>query len=114
MTRTFRINVKEIAKKDGSCKFPVANAKINDKWYKVKFTKDCDNAPRKAGLYDLTVDDDEMSIQTGTVKNEHKQNDIIWVHAIVTVRRYSDDDIKEYSRAKVSSVFDNADTDSQF
>lgn len=105
MERTFRISAKEIKKKDGSGCFISCSAKIGNTWYRVKFTQDCERAPRKRGLYDITADDTAMSIQKGKVKDEYTENDIIWVREIKHIRKYTNDELNAMNTEKLNKVF---------
>lgn len=105
MTRTFRISAKEIKKKDGTGSFISCSAKIGEKWYRVKFTKDCERSPKKRGLYDLTVKSEHMSVQKGKIKDGFTENDILWISEIETLRRYTEEELNEMNEAKLSEVF---------
>lgn len=105
MERTFRISAKEIKKKDGTGSFISCSAKIGDSWYRVKFTQDCERAPRKRGLYDITVDYTAMSIQKGKVKDAYVENDIIWVKEIKRIRKYTDEELNAMNAEKLNKVF---------
>lgn len=106
--RTILIHTQEIKKEKQS--FPASSAEINGKWFKIKFTKDCDGAPRTRGLYDLTIDFDECSIEKGkmyTTSNgeQKKSNDTIWVRHIVGLRKYSEEELKKANRMAMENVF---------
>lgn len=106
--RKITIHAQEI-KKDKQT-FIACSSEINGKWYKIKFTKDVTDAPRKKGLYDLTIDFDECSFEKGKTyinKNGDKAfaNDTIWVKHIVALRQYSDDELKALNRVSMGSVF---------
>lgn len=90
--------------------FYASSAEICGKWYKIKFTMDCEGAPKEKGLYTLTIDIDECSVETGkVVKNsagkEVKTADIIWVKSIVNLQKYSDEDLKEENRKLMGNIF---------
>lgn len=106
MTRTFKISAKEIKKKDGTGSFISCSAKIGDNWYRVKFTRDCERTPKRRGLYDITVNDDNMSIQKGKIKSPYAENDTLWVRVIDDIRRYTNDEVTALNTAKLSKVFD--------
>lgn len=108
MERTFRISAKEIKKKDGSGSFISCSAKIGGFWYRVKFTKDCETSPRKRGLYDITVDDNSMSVQQGKDRDEYRENDTIWIREIKKIRKYTDDELNAMNTEKLSKVFGKA------
>lgn len=107
-TRTFMIACKEI-KKDEQ-KFIASTAKINGMWYKIKFTKECETAPRKKGLYDLTVDLKDVSIQKGkkytNKKGEEKiENDTLWISKTKNLRKYTDEELEKRNIEALSKVF---------
>lgn len=108
MERTFRISAKDIKKKDGSGSFISCSAKIGDSWYRVKFTRDCESSPRKRGLYDITVDDNSMSIQKGKVRDAYIENDTIWIREIKKMHKYTDDEINAMNTEKISKLFGKA------
>lgn len=106
--RKIVIHAQEI-KKDKQT-FIACSSEINKKWYKIKFTKDVTDAPRKKGLYDLTIDFDECSLEKGKQYTNEKgkkgiANDTIWVRHIVALRQYSDDELKALNRVSMGSVF---------
>ena len=105
---TFRIYTKEI--KSGNQKFYVSSAKINDEWYKIKFTKDCDRAPKDRGIYDVTVDYDDCSIESGKLYTKDNGEtgiapDNIWIKKLIDIRRYTEDELREMNREKISKIF---------
>ncbi len=106
--RTIKIHAQEIIK--DKQRFISCSAEINGKWYKIKFTKAVTDAPRDRGLYDLTIDFDECSIEQGkqyTNKNGKKgrENDTIWVKHIVGIRKVTDEELKAINREKMSAIF---------
>lgn len=108
-TRTFMIACKEI--KNNEQKFIASTAKINGKWYKIKFTKECETAPRKKGLYDLTVDLKDISIQKGkkytNKKGEEKiENDTLWINKTTNLRKYTEEELEKRNMEALSEVFD--------
>lgn len=111
MTNTERkitILVKEI-KKDKQT-FYVSSAKIGETWYKIKFVKECIGAPVHSGKYELTIDFDFCSFEKGKVYTNKKgkdlpENDIIWVKKIVDIREYSEEELREENREKMSAIF---------
>lgn len=91
-------------------KFYASSAKIGEKWYKIKFTQDCKDAPRQKGLYELTIDLDECSLEVGkyyTAKDGtmRPSNSTIWVRHIVGLRKYTEDELKALNREAFSDVF---------
>lgn len=106
--RTFTMHAKEI-RKDKQV-FIANSAEINKKWFKIKFTKECIDVPKTKGLYEITIDFDECSIEKG--KTYTKANgeigiaqDTIWIKHIVGIRKYTDDDLKAANRMTMSAVF---------
>ena len=90
--------------------FIASSAEINKNWYKIKFTKECIDTPKTKGLYDLTIDFDECSIEKGkqyTNSNGKKgvANDTIWVRHVVALRQYTDEELKSANRMAMSAVF---------
>lgn len=106
--RTIKLHAQEIKKEKQT--FIACSTEINGKWFKVKFTKDCETTPKIKGLYDLTIDFDECSVEKGKKFTTSKgksgvSNDIIWVRHIVNLRRYSDDELKAENRNDLSKIF---------
>lgn len=106
--RTITLHAQEIKKEKQS--FIASSAEINGKWFKVKFTKECDGAPRTRGLYDLTIDFDECSLENGkmytTANGEQKKsNDTIWVRHIVGLRKYTEEELKAANRMAMGNIF---------
>lgn len=106
--RTITIHAQEV--KNDKQTFIASSAEINGKWYKIKFTRDCDGIPKKRGLYELTIDFDECSIEVGKKYTNSKgkngvENDTIWVRHIVGLRQYTEDELKAINRASLSTIF---------
>lgn len=106
--RTIILHSQEI-KKDKQT-FIASSTEINGKWYKVKFTKECNDAPRTRGLYELTIDFDECSVEIGKkyTNSKGKQgvaNDTIWVRHIVGLRKYTEEELREANRTVMSNIF---------
>lgn len=106
--RTIIIHAREV--KNDKQKFISCSAEINGKWYKIKFTKNVADNPKFRGLYELTIDFDNCSVETGGYyegKNgdTRKDNDTIWVDHIVGIRKFSDEDMKNINRAKLGEIF---------
>ena len=110
MKQTFKISAKEIKKADGSGTFVSCSAKINNIWYKVKFTKESTVSIKTRGLYDITVRVDDMSRQKGREKvnkngKKVKENDTIWINNVVTLRKYTKEEMDEINRNDLAEVF---------
>lgn len=108
MIITTRINGKEIV--NGNSKFPAFTAKINGKWFKIKFTQECEKAPKTRGVYDLTFDTLKSSIQKGkkyvtTNGKEGYGNDIIWIKELVNVVKYTEEQLAEINAKDVEAAF---------
>ena len=106
--RTILLHAREIKKEKQS--FIACASNINGTWYKIKFRKDCENIPKIKGLYDLTIDFDYCSIERGrTWETEDgksgKNDDIIWVEKIVSIRQYTEEELKQGNRDKMSAIF---------
>lgn len=106
-TRTITISAQEI-KKDKQT-FIACSAQINGKWYKIKFTKDCERNPKTKGRYYLTINFDDCSFEAGKPYKkdgkERKSNDIIWVRKITDIKKYTDEELAEENRAEMASIF---------
>ena len=96
--------------KNGAAKFISCNAEINEKWYKVKFTKTCPKVPHERGLYDLTVSIDDLSLEKGKpyVNKQGKKavsNDVLWVRNCIELRKYTEEDFAEANRQQMAEIF---------
>ena len=110
MTRIIKISAKEIKKKDGNGTFISCSAKINGNWYRVKFTKECVGEPKKRGLYDLTVDDTNCSLQKGRARTNESgktyvENDTFWVNKITNLRKYTEEELAEMNAKTMDELF---------
>ena len=108
LLRKIELHAQEIKKEKQS--FIACSAQISGNWYKIKFTKDCENAPKKKGIYTLIVNLDDCSLEIGkpyTTKNGKKgiSNSIIWVRKIHEITAYTEEDMKNKNRTVLSSVF---------
>lgn len=108
MRHTFTISAKEV--KLDKLSFISCSAKIGDSYYKIKFTKECERAPRTRGLYDLTIDEDNCFIQRGekyVTRDGYEAigNPTIWVKSIESIRKYTDEELAEINRASFAGVF---------
>lgn len=106
--RTLTIYAKEIKKEKQS--FIVCTAVIKDKWYKIKFTKDCEITPKTKGIYDLTINFDNCSRELGKpFKDANGKKgispDIIWVRKCESLRKYTEEELKERNRVSMTDVF---------
>ena len=106
--KTITLHAQEIKKDKQS--FIACSAEIKGKWYKIKFTKDVADAPKKKGLYDLTIDFDECSVELGkkyvsSKGSEGIANDTIWVRHIVGLRQYTEEELKAVNRMALGNIF---------
>lgn len=82
MTKIIRLYAKEFTSKEGH-KFLSYSAKLGDIWYKIKFRRECEDCPRKAGTYHIALNSEDCSYQ----KSEDGYNDTIWVKAVAKLER---------------------------
>ena len=106
--RTITLHAQEVKKEKQT--FIACSAEINNKWYKIKFTKECDGAPKKKGLYELTIDFDECSVEAGKHYTNSKgkdgvENDTIWVRHIVGLRQHTEEELKAANRMAMGNIF---------
>ena len=88
--------------------FIAVTSQINGKYYKIKFKKECNNVPRKKGLFHLTLDVDEISVQysktyVGKDGKVREENPTIWVDDIIEIKYFTAEELKAINRDKVSS-----------
>lgn len=107
--RKITIHAREVKKDKQS--FIACTAEIGGRWYKIKFVKGCAKAPQLKGLYELTIDFDNCSIERGRkyVTNdgrEGRDRDTIWVKEITEIRKYTDEEMKEMNRNAMFALFD--------
>lgn len=105
---TFVLYAKEI--KHDKNTFIVCSAHIGEKWYKVKFNRDCPVEVKEKGIYDLSVNIDDCSLERGKkiTNKEGKEvvtNDILWISNVVTLRKYTEEELRERNRTVMGSVF---------
>lgn len=107
--RTIKIHSQQI-NKDGK-KFIASSAEIGGRWFKIKFTQECNIQPKTKGLYDLTFNFDDASVEAG--KKYVKSNGesgvspiTIWVKNVIKLRKYTDEELREDNRAKLAFIFD--------
>lgn len=112
MVQTIKVHAREI--ESGKQKFISCSANINDSWYKIKFTKSCENAPKHKGLYDVTFETKTASIEKGkpyTNKNGKKgvDNPTIWIKEMVKIRAYTDEDYERENENAFAEIFSSDD-----
>lgn len=106
--RTITLHAQEIKKEKQT--FIACSAEINNTWYKVKFTKECANAPRTRGLYELTIDFDMCSVEAGKKYTNKKgkeaySNPTIWVRGIVDIRKHTEEELRAKNRDAMNAIF---------
>ena len=107
MTYDLRLNVKEIT--NGNTKFPACTAKYNGQWFKVKFTRECENSPKTRGVYRLVFESGDGSIENGK-KFTRKDgttgigNATIWVRKITSITKYSDEELSKMNGEELDKV----------
>lgn len=108
VTVTIVLHAQEVKKDKQS--FIVSSANINGVWYKIKFNKQCEISPKIRGLYDLTISFDDCSVEKGKsyIGNDgemHQSLDTIWVRKVENLRRYTDEEMRDRNRDKMSAIF---------
>lgn len=106
--RTITLHSQEV--KNGKQTFIASSAEIGGKWYKIKFTKDVNLVPKSKGLYELTFDLDDCSMERGkpyvsadgTVK---LGNATLWIRDVVELLKYSEEQLKQANREALADVF---------
>lgn len=108
MIKTITIHAREI--KTEKNKFISSSTKIGNTYYKVKFVQTCERSPREKGLFELTFDTLNASIQNGKkyiTKDGYEAlgNPTIWIKKITDIRKFTDEELSEISEAKFAGVF---------
>lgn len=112
MEKLFKISAREVKQEKGAS-FIACSTKIGERYFKVKFTKDCLTQPKKRGLYDLLVDINKCSLQKGD-KYINKQGfeaegqPTIWVREVINLRPYTEEELNAINEAKFEAVFGDA------
>lgn len=87
MEKTIRIYGKEkVVENEGKKNKFVSFSYTKDgvTFYQVKFNQDCENVPKQAGYWKITVDTEDVSKQKGKLNsNGNKNNDILWIRNII-------------------------------
>lgn len=87
MEKTIRIYGKEktVENEGKKNKFvSFSYTKDGEVFYQVKFNQDCENVPKQAGYWLITVDTEDVSKQKGKLNsNGNKNNDILWIRNII-------------------------------
>ena len=108
-TQKLTIYAKEIKLGDGKS-FVAFTTLVKTKWFKVKFTRNCLTTPKEKGMYHLTIDVNDVSIEKRkfyTDKNGMKKqgNPTIWINKVVELSKYTEEELKQIREAKLESVF---------
>lgn len=108
-TQKLTIYAKEIKMNDGKA-FVAFTTLVKTKWFKVKFTRNCLTTPKEKGMYHLTIDVNDVSIEKGkfyTDKNGVKKqgSPTIWINKVVELSKYTEEELKQIREAKLESVF---------
>lgn len=108
-TQKLTIYAKEIKLGDGKS-FVAFTTLVKTKWFKVKFTRNCLTTPKEKGMYHMTINIDDVSIEKEkfyTDKNgvKKKGNPTIWINKVVELSKYTEEELKQIREAKLESVF---------
>lgn len=108
VARKITIHSKEVRKDKQT--FIASSALINGAWFKIKFVKGCNDKPEEKGMYDITFNTDNCSVERGRAYTKKDggvgyENDTIWIKKLETIYKYTDEDMKEMNRVTVSSIF---------
>lgn len=102
-----RVYAKKITTKDGKS-FIRCITKVNNTFYNVKFTQDCNQSIKKVGVYELTVPLKSMGIQESKIlPTGFKPNDTLWIRECEDIRQYSQDELDELGSKRVSDIFND-------
>ena len=110
MTELLNIYAKEV--KTENKKFLVFSTIIKEKFYKVKFTMNCNEKPADKGSYYINVDYADCSVQKGQKFIDKKTgeekfgNDILWISKVLDIRKETDEERKEKNELKMKKVFE--------
>ena len=110
MTKLLNIYAKEV--KAENKKFLVFTTIIKEKFYKVKFTMNCNDKPAEKGSYYINVDYADCSVHKGQKYIDEKageekvENDILWISKVLDIRKETDEERKEKNELKMKKVFE--------
>lgn len=107
--RKFTLYAKEV--KFEKQKFVACQAYINGKWYKIKFTKECEKQPKTKGLYEIEIDINTASFERGKryIRNDGEYavgTSTIWVNEIINIEKWTDEMYEKKNLEELSEVFD--------
>lgn len=102
-----RVNAKIIERENQ--KFPAFTAKINGKWFKIKFTQECEKSPKQKGVYMLKFDTINSSVQRGKkyVNSrgvEGVSNDTIWIRKIESIVKFTEEELAKMNAEEVENA----------
>lgn len=102
-----RVNAKIIERENQ--KFPAFTAKINGRWFKIKFTQECEKSPKQRGVYKIKFDTLNSSIQRGKKYVNSKgvegiSNDTIWIKKIEEIVKYTDEELAKMNADEVENA----------
>lgn len=85
---------------------------INGTWYKIAFNKSAGARPEQSGVYEFTVDTQNLSIATGKTyiaKDgiEKRENDTIWIASYSSARKFTDEELRQRDQSKINAIFGN-------
>lgn len=108
MEQTIKVSGREVS--NGNQKFISCSAEINKKWYKIKFVTGCNDVPSAKGIYEVTFDTKNASIEKGkpfTTKNGKKgiDNPTIWIKKVIKNRPYTEEDYDRENEEAFGEVF---------
>lgn len=107
-SREVVLHAKEIV--NGKQKFIACSMKVNDRWFKVKFRKCCEETPKTKGLYRMGFSYDDVSIEFGkdvVGKNgkKFKTDDTVWVSKVLFLDKFTEEELTERNRNILASAF---------
>lgn len=115
MIKTLKVSAREVKTDKNS--FIACSTKIGDRYFKIKFVKDCMIQPKKRGLYDITIDTAKCSIQRGEKyidKNgfDRDGQSTIWVKEAESIRLYTEEELSAINENKFKEILDIAEDSS--
>lgn len=102
--KTIRVFGREITRKDGKKFTSYSYTNDGKKFYRVKFTQECENRPSKTGYVLMTVNTKDVSVQK-PVKNDTYQTWYLWIKNVVSYQA-DEEHIAEMDAKRVQEVID--------
>ena len=104
---TLKVYAKSI-EADGK-KFLAYSTKFNGTYFKIKFRSDCLITPKTAGVYDITVNTFNCSVQNGgkyTNKNGEEKigTPTLWIKVVDNCRKYTEEEINAENAEAVNAL----------